>query len=162
MSPVDTMSLRVERTFDAPAEDVFDAWTNPEVLKRWWSVGPTWNTPTVEVDLRVGGSYRLSMENPENGVRYTVIGEYKEIDRPERLLYSWAWESEPGAAGNGPTPDPHVSLVSVRFLAQGEQTRVVLEHSGFASQESAVQHEAGWIGCLENLDGRIFAVASRP
>jgi uncharacterized protein YndB with AHSA1/START domain len=161
MNPVDTMSLRVERTFDAPAEDVFDAWTNPEVLKRWWSVGPTWNTPTVEVDLRVGGSYRLSMENPESGARYTVIGEYREVDSPKRLVYTWAWESEGGQAGDAPASDPHVSLVSVQFLQEGEQTKVVLEHAGLASQESAVQHEAGWIGCLENLDARIFAEASR-
>lgn len=161
MNPVDTTSLRLERTFDAPAEDVFDAWTNPEVLRRWWSADPTWRTPTVEVDLRVGGSYRLSMENPEDGSRHTVIGEYMEIDRPERLLYSWAWENQGGQAGDAPIPEPHVSLVSVQFLQEGGQTTVILEHSDLASQESAERHEAGWIGCLENLHARVFSQTAR-
>ena len=58
-------SLRVERTYDASPEEVFDAWTNPEVLRRWWAVHPEGTTPIAEVDLRVGGRYRLSMESPE-------------------------------------------------------------------------------------------------
>jgi uncharacterized protein YndB with AHSA1/START domain len=156
MSPVDSANtLRLERTFDAPAEDVFDAWTNPEVLRRWWVVNPEWRTPTAEVDLRVGGAYRLTMEDPAGDTRHTVRGEYREVRRPERLVYSWCWEEGDGSTG-------HVSTVTVEFVGDGERTTVVLEHSDLPSQQSAEQHRVGWEGCLANLGARIFAPASQP
>jgi uncharacterized protein YndB with AHSA1/START domain len=147
-------SLHLERTFDASPEEVFDAWTNPEVLRRWWAAGPTWRTPVAEVDLRVGGSYRLSMEDPETGTVHTVGGEYREVRRPERLAYSWRWEQDDGSTG-------HVSTVTVDFLSEGECTTVVLEHIGLATPESRDQHRHGWEGCLENLQARIFTGAPR-
>jgi uncharacterized protein YndB with AHSA1/START domain len=141
--PTDT-SLRVERTFEAPIEEVFDAWTNPEVLRRWWKADPAWTTPVAEVDLRPGGSYRISMDDPARAVRHTVSGQYREVTRPERLVYSWQWEQEDGTPG-------HASVVTVGFHAQGERTRVVLEHSDLESAPSAEQHAHGWNGVLEQL-----------
>jgi uncharacterized protein YndB with AHSA1/START domain len=152
MSTIDSTTLRLERTYDAPAEDVFDAWTNPEVLKRWWGINPASRTPVADVDLRVGGSYRLSMEDPDAGTVHTVRGEYREVRRPERLVYSWCWEEADGTTG-------HVSTVTVEFLADGERTTVVLEHSGLESADSRERHGHGWAACLEMLDTRIFATA---
>jgi uncharacterized protein YndB with AHSA1/START domain len=146
-------SLRLERTFDAPAEDVFDAWTNPEVLRRWWVVDPAGRTPVADVDLRVGGRYRLSMEDP-SGTRHTVGGEYHEVIRPTRLVYSWCWELEDGQSG-------HVSTVTVEFREDGERTNVVLKHTGLASAESRDQHAHGWNACLEILQSRVFDHAAR-
>jgi uncharacterized protein YndB with AHSA1/START domain len=148
-------SLHLERTYDATAEEVFDAWTNPEVLRRWWAAAPTWRTPVAEVDLRVGGSYRISMEDPETGAVHTVGGEYREVRRPERLAYSWCWEQ--GGGGTG-----HVSTVTVDFLDEGGRTTVVLEHIGLATPESCEQHRHGWRGCMESLQTRIFATAPSP
>lgn len=147
-------SLHLERVYDATPEEVFDAWTNPEVLRRWWAAAPTWRTPVAEIDLRVGGSYRISMEDPETGAVHTVGGEYQEVRRPERLAYSWCWEQDDGGTG-------HVSTVTVDFLGEGGGTTVVLEHIGLATPESRDQHEHGWMGCLENLQVRIFASAPR-
>ncbi|HEX4837522.1 MAG TPA: SRPBCC domain-containing protein [Solirubrobacteraceae bacterium] len=142
-------SLRLERTYEAPAEEVFDAWTNPEVLRRWWKVDPEGSTPIAEVDLRVGGRYRLSMEDP-SGTRHTVGGEYHEVSRPERLVYSWCWEQE----GDG--QPGHVSTVTVEFHADGERTNLVLEHTGLASAQSRDQHAHGWNACLDILQSRVF------
>ena len=89
--------LRLTRRFNAPRERVFDAWTDPELLRRWWAAGPDWDTPEAEVDLRPGGRYRLSMRNPQSGDVHTVGGEYTEISRPARLAYTWQWEDMPGA-----------------------------------------------------------------
>jgi uncharacterized protein YndB with AHSA1/START domain len=135
-------SLRLQRTYDAPAEDVFDAWTNPEVLRRWWKANPAWITPVAEVDLRVGGRYRISMEDPESGKKYTAGGEYSEVSRPNRLVYSWQWEQENGELS-------HSSTVAVDFRGEGEQTTVVLEHTGLESLESRDSHGQGWEGVLE-------------
>jgi uncharacterized protein YndB with AHSA1/START domain len=150
MSATDSTTLRLRRTYDAPREEVFDAWTNPEVLRRWWSVTPAGRTPVAEVDLRVGGCYRLTMEDPEAGTTHTVRGEYREVLRPERLVYSWCWVQEDGSAG-------HVSTVTVEFVGEGERTTVVLEHSELESPESAERHSHGWKACMRMLDARIFA-----
>ncbi|MGC2375451.1 MAG: SRPBCC domain-containing protein [Solirubrobacteraceae bacterium] len=146
-------SLRLQRTYEASPEDVFDAWTNPEVLRRWWVVDPAGRTPVADVDLRVGGRYRLSMEDP-SGTRHTVGGEYQEVVRPTRLVYSWCWEQEDGQPG-------HVSTVTVEFRGDGERTNVVLEHTGLASAESRDQHAHGWNACLEILQSRVFEHATQ-
>jgi len=143
--------LRLERRFSAAPDAVFDAWTNPEVLQRWWAAGPGWETPLAEVDLRPGGRYRLTMRDPQAGAEHTVGGEYVEVRRPERLTYTWAWESEPGA----PAP-AEPSRVTVDFRADGDGTRVEITHSGLASEESRAQHEHGWNACFDNLE-RVLA-----
>jgi uncharacterized protein YndB with AHSA1/START domain len=148
MSATDSTTLRLQRTFDAPAEDVFDAWTNPEVLRRWWAADPGWRTPVAEVDLRVGGGYRLSMQ-AAGGALHTVLGEYREISRPQRLVYSWAWELDDGQAG-------HVSTVTVQFLERDGRTTVVLEHSELESPESRDRHGHGWGACLDLLGARVL------
>jgi uncharacterized protein YndB with AHSA1/START domain len=158
MSEIDATALRLERTFEAPAEEVFDAWTNPEVLRRWWAAGPDWRTPMAEIDLRVGGRYRLSMEDPSTGARHTVGGEYREVSRPQRLVYSWRWEQEEGQSGEESTE----STVTVEFHPEGESTTVVLLHTGLPSPTSREQHGHGWSACLGNLQTRVFARAPHP
>jgi uncharacterized protein YndB with AHSA1/START domain len=144
MSGVDASTLRLERTFEATAEEVFDAWTNPEVLRRWWISEESWRTPIAEVDLREGGRYRLSMEDPSTGESHTVLGEYQLVKRPELLVYSWCWELDAG--GTGP-----VSTVTVEFHPEGERTTVVLIHQGLEDEESRARHGQGWSACLDSL-----------
>jgi uncharacterized protein YndB with AHSA1/START domain len=138
--------LRLERRFQAPPEAVFDAWTNPEVLRRWWAAGPGWETPAADVDLRPGGRYRLTMRDPAAQAEHTVTGEYVEVRRPDRLTYTWAWEPEPDGPDMGPP-----SRVTVDFVPDGGGTRVELTHSELASDESRAQHEHGWNAVLDNL-----------
>ena len=66
----DTKTLRIERTFQAPAEAVFDAWTSEEVIRRWWHAEHDWETTEAEVDLRVGGVVRVVMRDPDKDVEY--------------------------------------------------------------------------------------------
>jgi uncharacterized protein YndB with AHSA1/START domain len=142
--------LRLERTFDASAEAVFDAWTNPEVLRRWWAAGPDWETPRAEVDLREGGSYRLTMHDPESGMTPTVGGEFTEIRRPERLVYTWTWEDMPDSASED-------SVVTVDFEEHDGRTTVRLHHAGLGTDQSRASHEHGWNACLDNLERRVLA-----
>jgi uncharacterized protein YndB with AHSA1/START domain len=87
-------ALRIERSFDASAEDVFDAWTSPEVMRRWLHAGPDWDTPVAEVDLRVGGAVRIVMRRPD-GRTAGARGEYTVIDRPHRLVMTWTFDDAP-------------------------------------------------------------------
>lgn len=146
--------LRLTRRFAAPRERVFDAWIDPALLRRWWAALHGWETSLAEVDLRPQGRYRLSMSD---GARdYTVVGEYVEVRRPERLVYTWTWEGEPeemrGSEG---------TLVEVDFVEDVGGTEVVLTHRGFAGDRVRDLHGEGWSGCLDNLESRVFG-AERP
>lgn len=144
MSTGEVATFRLERSFAASPEDVFDAWTNPKVLERWWTVQSSQGSPRCEVDLRVGGRYVLRMRD-DSGELHVVGGEYREVDRPHRLVYTWRWEGD-----GGPHPG-HISVVTVEFRPDGDMTTVVLEHSALASEESRARHGAGWQAVLERL-----------
>jgi uncharacterized protein YndB with AHSA1/START domain len=87
-------TLRMTRTFEAPAQAVFDAFTSEEVIRRWWHAGNDWETPEAKVDLRVGGEVRVVMRNPHEDVRYGGRGRYTEIDPPNRLAFTWVWDDD--------------------------------------------------------------------
>jgi uncharacterized protein YndB with AHSA1/START domain len=150
MSTSEDTALRLQRTFVASPEEVFDAWTNPEVLRRWWIAQPTWTSPGCDVDLRVGGRYALRMRDDRTGELHAVGGEYREVQRPHRLVYTWCWQSDDDSN------PAHVSLVTVEFRAEGDATTVVLEHTGLASPESRDRHGVGWQGTFDSLAERVF------
>jgi uncharacterized protein YndB with AHSA1/START domain len=151
MSNLGTASgLELSHRFNAPRERVFDAWTNPDVLRRWWTAGGG-STPSAEVDLRAGGRYRLSMQM-ETGEVHTVGGEYREVKPPERLVYTWQWEEGPEPVQGG-----NETLVTVEFLDDGDGTLVKLTHTGFPSDEVMGMHEQGWNAVLASLEQRVFA-----
>lgn len=147
--------LRLTRRFEAPRERLFDAWTDPALLRRWWAALHGWDTSLAEVDLRPGGRYRLSMRDADADATYTVAGEYVEIHPPERLSYTWTWEGEPelmqGSEG---------TLVVVDFLSEGNATEVVLTHTGFADDGIRDLHAGGWGGCLDNLEARVIGAGA--
>jgi uncharacterized protein YndB with AHSA1/START domain len=134
-----TPTALVERSFDAPAQAVFDAWTNPQVMRRWWHAGRDWDTAVAEADLRIGGKLRVVMRTPD-GTEYGGGGEYIEIDPPARLAFSWRWDG-----------DQNSSLIELDFHEEDGTTRVALTHSGLPSEESAKSHTEGWQEALENL-----------
>ena len=101
--------------------------------------------------MRIGGRYRLSMQDTTGAVR-SVAGEYLEVDPPRRLVYTWTWESHDDAAAEG-----DVSVVTVDFLPEGSATRVVLEQRGFSGEADRDRHDHGWRGCLDNLDRRVIS-----
>ena len=145
-------TLRVQRWFRATPEDVFDAWTSPEVLRRWWTAYPGWVPSACSVDLRAGGRYRLGMHD-QDGREYVVQGEYQEVRRPWLLRYTWCWQDDDLHPG-------HVSLVSVHFNADRGGTTVQVEHSGLASARSMTRHGAGWDGTLASLELSVFPASS--
>jgi uncharacterized protein YndB with AHSA1/START domain len=143
MSAPDQQTLRMTRVFGAPQQEVFDAWTDVETLRLWWPAGPGWQTPTAEVDVRVGGRLRLVMRDPEGNV-FGGEGTYLTLDRPRRLAFSWQWDI--AALGTGR------QLVDVRFTGNADgTTTVILTNTGLtgAEQES---HREGWDASFDNLD----------
>jgi uncharacterized protein YndB with AHSA1/START domain len=141
--------IEVRRRFASTPERVFDAWTQPEVLTEWWSAGASHRPGVAEVDLRVGGRYRLSMIDAD-GVETVVGGEYVEVRRPDRLAFTWRWLE----GGEDPTAGT-TSLVEIDFETDGDATLVTLRHSGLVTAESIARHERGWNGCFDSLERRL-------
>jgi len=132
-------TLRLERTYDAPVQRVFDAWTSAEVLRRWWQAERDWETSEAEVDLRVGGVIRVVMREPD-GSEHGGGGRYTEIEPPSRLAFTWLWDG-----------DPTRMLIEVDFEETDGVTTVRFTHSGLWDEASVRSHEYGWSNVLEAL-----------
>ena len=137
--------VRIERTFAAPAEDVFDAWTSPEVMRRWFHCASDWETPEANVDLRVGGSVRVVMRKPD-GTEVEARGEYTLIDRPHRLAMTWTFDDEPS----------NEQLIELSFSESAASTTVLLVNSRISTDARRDAQDWGWHGCLDQLE-RILA-----
>jgi uncharacterized protein YndB with AHSA1/START domain/DNA-binding HxlR family transcriptional regulator len=137
--------VRIERTFAASAEEVFDAWTSPEVMRRWFHVASDWGTPEAEVDLRVGGRVRVVMRRPD-GSEVEAQGEYTVIDRPNRLVMTWAFEDDPS----------NEQLIELSFSEWEGSTAVLMVNSGISTAERRDSQDWGWRGCFDEL-GRVLA-----
>lgn len=140
-------ALRIERTFDAPAEAVFDAWTSPEVMQRWFHCEPDWETPKAEVDLRVGGKVRVVMRRPD-GTEIGASGEYTLIERPRRLEMTWSFDDDPA----------NRQLIELSFSESEGSTTVVMVNSGISTDGRREAQRGGWHGCLDEL-ARALAAA---
>jgi uncharacterized protein YndB with AHSA1/START domain len=137
--------VRIERTFPAPAGEVFDAWTSPEVMRRWLHCAADWQTPEAEVDLRVGGKLRVVMRRPD-GTEVQAQGEYTLIDRPHRLMMTWTFDDDPA----------NEQLIELSFSESEGLTTVVMVNSGISTDERRDAQDEGWQGCLDQL-GRVLA-----
>jgi uncharacterized protein YndB with AHSA1/START domain len=133
-------TLRIERTFQAPAERVFAAWTSAEVMRRWWQAELGWETSAAEVDLRIGGAVRVVMRDPERDVDHGGGGRYTEIDPPTRLAFTWIWDG-----------DARRTLIEIDFEETDGATTVRFTHSGLWDEAAVRSHEGGWGRILDNL-----------
>jgi uncharacterized protein YndB with AHSA1/START domain len=143
----DDKTVRIVRTFQAPAEAVFGAWTNEEVIRRWWQAEHHWETSEAEIDLRVGGVVRVVMRDPGKDVEYGGGGRYTEIVPPRRLAFTWIWDG-----------DTRRTLIEIDFEETDGVTTVTFTHSGLWDEEAVRSHEGGWSRILDNLRHTLEAV----
>jgi uncharacterized protein YndB with AHSA1/START domain len=136
----DGLTLRMERTYRAPAQAVFNAWTSEEVLRRWFHAEHDWETPAAAVDLRVGGAVRVVMRDPHADAEYGGGGRYTEIDPPRRLAFTWLWDDNPTRM-----------LIELDFEEAGGVTTVRFSHTGLWDEEAVRSHEGGWTRAFDNL-----------
>jgi uncharacterized protein YndB with AHSA1/START domain len=137
-------SLTIKRRLNAPAAKVYAAWTEPEKIAAWF--GPEGVvTVRTEMDVRVGGRFRIVMRAPD-GEEHDVSGDYREVVPNERLVFSWAWRSTP----------ERDSLVTVTLKADGDGTILTLLHEQFFDELARDRHNFGWTGAIDKLE-RLFA-----
>ncbi len=134
--------LKQERVFEARATRVFRLLTEPTELGKWW--GPHgFSTPEVEIDLRVGGGYRFTMQPPE-GEAFHLSGEFLEIQPPFGLRFTFRWDE--------PMPDDRETVVELSLHSLGDRTKVTLTQEEFATDERLELHRGGWADSFEKLD----------
>ncbi|HEX4334512.1 MAG TPA: SRPBCC domain-containing protein [Polyangiaceae bacterium] len=132
------VALIARRTIRASAPRLFDAWTTPDELRAWWGPKPV-TCSSAEVDLRVGGSYRISNLLPDGRI-FIIEGQFRVVERPHRLVYTWC-------AG-----EDRQSLVTVRFEPRGDATEVIIVHEQIPGDTIRDSHGTGWTGCLDGLE----------
>ena len=135
--------LRLERSLPAPRAAVYRALTDPQELGAWW--GPHgFTAPSVELDPRIGRGYRIAMQPPDGELFY-LSGEFREVEAPERLAYTFRWDP--------PHEDDRETIVTLGLEDRGAETVLRLTQGDFATEERRALHEGGWSESLQRLDG---------
>jgi uncharacterized protein YndB with AHSA1/START domain len=130
----DDLRLNLSATLEAEPRIVFRACTEPDELAKWW--GPAgFTSPSVDLDVRPGGRYRIAMQPPD-GELFHLSGEFREVDPPARLSYTFVWEE--------PNPDDQLTIVTLSFRDLDGSTELTLDQGPFATEERRALHEAGW------------------
>ena len=131
--------LRIERTLSAPREVVFEAFTNPSSLTQWW--GPEGSSvESCEVDLRVGGAWRIALLHGDGQVRL-VGGVWKTIEQTQ-IAFTWRWEEE-----------SEETLVQISFESISDSaTRLTLTQGQFNTQQDSASHNTGWSSSFRKLE----------
>ena len=148
MSTVTTdQTLTLTRRIKASRERVFAAFTTAEAIRQWFGPLPGGNAKVTH-DFRVGGAYRFEVVCSPDGSTAVAVGVYREITPPSRIAYTWKWEGDEDWADVE-------STVTFEFRAIGDETEVILTHTGFPSDESRGSHSQGWIGTLAKLESHL-------
>ena len=130
--------FQLRQNLSAAPYEVFNAWTQAEALKAWFAPGPM-TTPEAEMDARVGGRYKITLEEPD-GTRHTATGVFEEVVPYERLVFTWRW-----------TRGTEDLRVTITFKPEGKATQLTIVLDGFTNEESRAKTRQGWTGCLEKL-----------
>lgn len=139
------IALSITRVFDAPRSLVFQVWSTPEHVARWW--GPKdFTVPSITADFREGGAWRSCIRSPE-GQDYWSHGTYREIVPPSRIVFTFAWEEDGGMD----------TVITVTFEEVEGGTRLTFHQAPFPTVESRDSHMEGWGECMDRLFAYIAA-----
>ena len=133
--------LQIKRTFAAPRERVFRAWTDAKEMAVWFGPGADYSTIITQLDPKTGGKCSVQMHHKDGNV-HRLSGTYRQVKPPEKLVFTWRWDNDPPG---------RESLVSPEFLDLGNETEIRLVHGQLPNAESRDKHNHGWIGCLDQL-----------
>ncbi|MGH2992420.1 MAG: SRPBCC family protein [Solirubrobacterales bacterium] len=136
------LTLEMKRVLPAAPSVVFATFSDPNELAKWW--GPEgFTTPSLEFDPRVGGTYRIEMQPPQGDAFY-LTGEFRDVDPPARLAYTFAWED--------PDPDDVENLVRLSFRDLGGSTEVAFAQGPFKTEARRGLHRDGWTDSFDKLE----------
>ena len=132
-------SLTLKRRLNAPPQNVYAAWTDPEKILKWF--GPD-SGPVAEAvtDVRVGGRYAITFST-EDGEQHHVSGVYREVVPGQKLVFTWAWRTTP----------ERESLVTILIKPERTGSLLTLIHEQLFDEPTRDRHAQGWSGSLDKL-----------
>ena len=139
-------ALRIERHYPVAPEKVWRAWTDPQALSAWFGPGAADSVQLAQVDLRVGGRFRVLFYMPD-GMECDISGSYREVQPPHKLVFTWAWKGTP----------ERVSLVTIRLAAAAGGTRMDFLHEQFYDEAARDDHRGGWSRSFDKLGQHLGA-----
>lgn len=139
----DDTTLRIERLIDASPEAVFRVWTTREAMESWYRDGDDFVARVVDLDVRVGGSYRVEF-GPRGQEPFVEYGVYLEIDAPRRLVMSETLEGVETPWAN--------TKVTVELEEENGKTHLVLVHENFPTPEHRDNASGGWPGFIDRIE----------
>jgi uncharacterized protein YndB with AHSA1/START domain len=134
-------SLALQRHYPVAPEKVWRAWTDAEAVKRWWGPGPGEPVSLAELDVRVGGRFRIVFGGPD-GKMHECAGVYKEVVPNRRLVFTWHWPNS--------TPE-RVSVVTIIFKDLNGKTELLFTHEQLFDEKARDDHKRGWSASLDKL-----------
>ena len=134
-------SLALTRSYPVAPEKVWRAWTDAEAVKRWWGPGPGEPVSLAELDVRVGGRFRIVFGGPD-GKMHECAGVYQEVVPHRKLVFTWHWPNS--------TPE-RVSLVTIVFKDLNGKTELVFTHEQLFDEKARDDHKRGWSASLDKL-----------
>lgn len=151
MPELSDLTLEMRRVLRAPPSRVFRALTEPSELAMWW--GPNgFTAPSVEIDLRVGGRYRIAMQPPEGELFY-LAGKFVEVDPPSRVGYTFRWED--------PDPEDQETVVTLALCELAvHTTELTFTQGPFRTERRRALHDEGWTDSLDRLHEFILSSTS--
>lgn len=126
-----THRIVVRRRMPAPREVVYEAWIDLDGIREWMCPGDIVSAEAV-LDVRVGGSFRIVMKSQDRVHEHT--GRYQIVDPPSKLSFTWSGLENPN----------EITLVTVEFLAHGDESELIITHEGFTKSDAAKRYEMGW------------------
>ena len=145
----DKPALSLSRHYAAAPEKVWEAWTDPQALVKWWGPTPGDKVSLAELDVRVGGRFRIVFGGPE-GRDHECAGVYKVVEPGRKLSFTWCWPNS--------TPD-RVSLVTVQLKPAGGGTDLEFLHEQLFDEAARDNHKRGWTGTLGKLEAFLQGAA---
>jgi uncharacterized protein YndB with AHSA1/START domain len=133
--------LTLERRYPVAPEKVWRAWTDPEAIRRWWAPSPGEPVSVAELDVRVGGRFRIVFGGAD-GTAHECAGVYKEIVPHRKLVFTFSWPRT--------TPE-RVTLITIEFEKRGTETELVFRHEGLFDEKVRDSHKEGWSSALDGL-----------
>ena len=135
-------SLTLSRHYPVAPEKVWRAWTDPQAVKRWWGPAPGEPVSLAELDVRVGGRFRIVFGGPD-GKLHECAGTYKEVVPNKKLVFTWCWPNS--------TPE-RVSVVTIVFKDLNGKTELIFKHEQLFDEKVRDDHQRGWTGSLDKLE----------
>ena len=134
-------SLALSRHYPVAPQKVWRAWTDPQALKRWWGPGTAEGVSLAQLDVRVGGRFRIIFGGAQ-GTDHEVTGIYKEVVPNRKLVFTWTWPRT--------TPERE-SVVTIVFKAAGTGTELDFRHEQLFDESVRDGHKRGWGESLDKL-----------